>query len=198
MRPAITRINGIINWPKSLWEIKTRGARHEGCPPMVPLARSCGEIGRPCFAGPRCSGACARPRPGGRGELQLAGLAVGSGPASKSGQYNKALAGGGQGHGRCPMAMAWCRASDTPAAAIEGPKGPRWRQCVLLVEGERPAAGVAHWQRPLGAQHTAAGHLHGPFKMGPQYGVAWRPGSLSMWLPLAPPNCGGLLRKWVA
>ena len=34
MRPAITRINGIINWPRRLWEIKT-AAREVGLPRMV-------------------------------------------------------------------------------------------------------------------------------------------------------------------
>ena len=91
-------------------------------------------------------------------------------------------------------AVAWYDSGFT--CTDQGPEGPPWRWCALLVEGERAAAGVAgRGPRGRSIQPPGAGAFMGP-SMGPELGVSWGPDRAVNEVPLTPPNCGGILRNW--
>ena len=116
-------------------------------------------VGCTCLAW--ATGPCPRaPAAGHRG--RAGALVVGSGPASTTRQHHNAPAGGGQGAQR---PRPW------PGVGIHMHR-PRARgatlalACALLVEGERPAAGVAGGG-PRGRSIQPPGALMGP-SMGPE------------------------------
>ena len=153
------------------------GARSAPGPglPQASLARGCRGAGqgdmatvlRPvvgCTCPARATGPCPRaPAAGRRG--RAGALAVGSGPASTTRQHNKGPGGGGQG-------AQWPR--PWPRVGVDMHR-PRARGATLslaralLVEGERPAAGVAGGG-PRGRSIQPPGALMGP-SMGPELGV---------------------------
>ena len=190
-------------WPTPAAVAAARGRSAAlGGPSQESLGLSCREIGRPCFArwlghGPV---AWARPRPGhgakgpwaptdGPGRAGRAGvLAVGWGPAArqakatKPGQWACAMP---NGHGPAPGRGLYTRGPrDVTGAGGEEAARRRRRRC---------------WRLPLGRsiQPPGAFIIMGP-SMGPERGVSWGPGRAPAIneVPLAPPNCGGILRDW--
>ena len=192
-RPASRGVLGFAGWPPPLKQpgIQPRGTpQRTAChpwpalllrlrshspwtgPPQASLGRSCRAIGRPCFA--RWSVARDRPARGhepgpwasAEGYRGRAGaLALGLGPASTTVQGNKAPAGGGQGHGQCPMVrpLPWQPGTGT-GLHMHRPRGRGGLLARVRTAGEGvKARRRRRWRRPLGCSiRRLNGALDGP------------------------------------
>ena len=171
------------------------------------LACSCGVIGRPCFArwsyGGRVTtrvhgpgrGPAMGPWAPAEGHVGRAGaLAVGSGPpqeANCKATKPRAVVARSAGNSQ------WSRPHMHGSLAGTGlhTKGPRGLARARTADGGGKARSRRRWRRPLGRSMQPPGALMGP-SMGPGLGVSWGPVRAVNEVPLAPPEPGGLLRKW--